>query len=99
MSGCTTCHHSVTDSACIFETNCVVFINRILLRPDMIDSEITTQSCSRSLDGETLKLQDGGRPCDVAQSYTSSGISRNATSVQVLQCKLCYDWFLIMSLA
>ena len=44
----------------------------------MIDSEITSNRCNhiwlcnRSLDGYTLQLQNGGRPCDVAQSYTSS---------------------------
>ena len=26
------------------------------------------------LDGGTFQLQNGGRPCDIAQSYTSSGV-------------------------
>ena len=47
----------------------------------MIDSELTSNRynniwlCNRSLDGEILQLQNGGRPCDVAQSYISSGVS------------------------
>ena len=43
-------------------------------RPDiMIDSEITSNRCNhiwlcnRSLDGDTLQLQNGGHPSDIAQ--------------------------------
>ena len=63
MDGCTTCNQSVTDSACI------------LSRPDMIDSEITSNHIwlgNCSLNGETLLSQNGGRPNDIAQSYTGS---------------------------
>ena len=50
----------------------------MLLCPDMIVGKITSNRCnyiwlcSRSLEGETLQLQNGGHPCDVAQSYSSS---------------------------
>ena len=44
----------------------------------MIDSEITPNRCNHiwlcnhSPDGDTLQLQNGGRPSDIAHSYTSS---------------------------
>ena len=44
----------------------------------MVDSRITSNRCNhiwlcnQSLDGDTLQLQNDRRPCDVAQSYTSS---------------------------
>ena len=44
----------------------------------MIDSEIISNRCNHiwlcnhTLDGETLQLQNGGFPSDVAQTYTSS---------------------------
>ena len=62
-------------------TNPLVFISHTIVPRHRIDSEITSKRCNhiwlcnRSLDGDNLQLQNGGRPSDVAQSYTSSAIS------------------------
>ena len=62
------------------ETNPIVFISRIIVPRYMINSKIIsnrcnhTWSCNRLLDGDTLQLQNGAHPNDVAQSYTCSGI-------------------------
>ena len=55
-------------------TNTMVYIHRILLRPDMIDTEIKSNRwlyhiwlCNRSQDTHTLQLKNGGRLCDVAR--------------------------------
>ena len=60
------------------ETNPIVFISHIIAPRQMLDDEIISNRCNhfrlcnRSLDGNTIRLQNGGRPSDVAQSHTSS---------------------------
>ena len=66
------------------ETNPIVYC--ILLRPDMLDSEITSNRCNHiwlcnhSLDGDTIQLQNDGRPSDVAQAYASSACTHCHTN-------------------
>ena len=76
VNGCTTCNQTVTDSACMHkytETNPIVFISHIIAPRHMIDSEIASNRCdhicprNRSLDGDTLQVQNGGHPSDIAQ--------------------------------
>ena len=75
VNGCTTCNQSITD-----ETNHTVVISHIIAPRHKVDSEIISNRCShiwlcnRSLDGDTLQLQNGGHASDVSQSYTSSGM-------------------------
>ena len=82
MNGRTTCNQSVTDSSCIYlNKSYSIYIAYYCAQTYMTNSEITSNRCNhtwlcrRSLDGDTLQLQNGGCPCDLAQSYSSSGES------------------------
>ena len=74
VNGCSTCNQSVAYSAHA-ETNPIVFISHIIAPRHMVDNEITSNRCrqirlcNRSLDGDILQLQNGGRPSDVANIY------------------------------
>ena len=62
------------------ETNPIVFISHIIVPRHTTVSEIISNRCNRiwlcnrSLDGDTLRLQNGGCPSDVPESYTSSDL-------------------------
>ena len=59
----------------------------------MIDSEITSNRCNhiwlctRSLDGDTVQLQNGELPCDVAQ-YILVGISMKKFNYLIKACEM-----------
>ena len=72
------------------ETSPIVFISHIIIVPThMIDSEKISNLCNqiwlcnRSLDDEALQLENGRRPCDVAQSYT--GASSDNMTIWLVQ--------------
>ena len=64
-----TLHAHCADS----RANPIGFISHIIAPRHMIDREITSNRCNQiwlcnhSLDGDTLQLQNGERPSDVAQ--------------------------------
>ena len=70
------------------------FISHIIALRHMIGSEITSNRynnyglCNRSLDADTVQLQNGGRSSDVAQYMTSSDyIILDAAKCNRQQCK------------
>ena len=74
VNSCTTCNQSVTDySIHNTETKATVFISHIIAHRHMIDNKKTSNRCNHiwlwkcSLDGDTLQLQNGRHPSDVAK--------------------------------
>ena len=69
------------------ETNPIVFISNMIALRHMFDSKITSNRsnhiwlCNRSLDGDTLQLQNEGHTSDVAQYNIISSENRGHSSV------------------